>query len=212
MLSDIVGLIPNQEFYESDRFFGFVSNPILRRNIALLYRYTVFLIVLEEKRALPGGISYSIYKSIIINFATIVEGLIHYCIRMYIDGDIFKSTEVMPQKWVLEEPKVLFEFEKEDRRVCGGMQRKSYEPLTNKTKFQIINRVALKKKLLSKDLFEKAESLRKKRNKIHLMSLKDVDNYYEREDVKKSLRDMAEISVRVREKLENINVSSSDIE
>jgi len=61
--------------------FSFVQNEILRENIAIKMQYIVFLVSLEEEYELPGAVTYSTFKTVIIFTASIIEALVNYKIH-----------------------------------------------------------------------------------------------------------------------------------
>ena len=189
--------IPAQDFLK--KRFDWIDNEILKDNLAIAFQYIIFLILLEETVGLPGAISYSIYKDIILYTAAIVESCIHHCVGICLREGKIKSTDIMPWEWKMEPPKLLYKIN-EDRRVVGATAYKSHEKFNRNTRFLILNRAALQAEILNKGLFDKSENLRMKRNKIHLAGLKKVDDYYEKSDLDKVFSDTSEILERLKTK------------
>jgi hypothetical protein len=204
MSKDIVSHIPSQEALE--KRFLFIENDILRTNLVIAFRYIIFLIVLEDENVLPGAISYSIYKNIILYTATIVESCIHYCLKKNIESGAVKSPEIMPWEWKNDSCVELYKIS-EERRVYGAVRHKASERFTDKTQFQTINRAAYKAKILNKALFDKAENLRKKRNRIHLAGLKKTDDFYEKKDIQTVFGEAKALIEQIENKLEELNSS-----
>lgn len=174
--------IPSQSVLE--KRFVFIKNDVLRVNISIVFRYIVFLIgFLENSKKLPGSIVYSINKDIIISTAAIIESCIHYCIQQYIDKNIIKNDSIMPLDWKDKSCKDIYKIS-DNKKVCGIIKQRESEKFNDKIQFIILNRVAKKAGILSDSLFDEAESIRRKRNKIHLVALKKVDDFYDKKDVK----------------------------
>lgn len=194
----VVSKVPSQESLENG--LSFITNDILRANIAIAFRYIFFLLALEDAVELPGAISYSVYKDIILYTAAIVESCIHHCLRRYLDAGVVQSTDLMPSGWKDHACSVLYEIPN-NGRVCGVVRHKTHERFTTKTQFQTLNRAAKEAGILTEELFRKAESLRKKRNRIHLAGLEETDDFYEKSDVGTAFRTAENIIGRVDQKL-----------
>ncbi len=202
MKNDAVCHIPSQNILE--RRFSFVDNKILRTNIAIAFRYIIFLLTLESETKLPGAISYSIYKDVILYTATIIESCIHYCLRKSINSETVKSSSIMPWDWKDSKCVNLYKISKEEK-VCGVVRHKASEKFSHHTQFQTLNRAALKAGILNKTLFDKAENLRQKRNRIHLAGLKKSDDFYEKKDTQEAFEKAKVILERIEKKLSELS-------
>lgn len=158
--------IPEQ--IELEKRFEFIQDSTLRTNLAITFRYIIFLIGLTEHEPLPGPILYSIYKDMIVQTATIVESTTHYLLKSFIEAEKIKSSEVMDEEWKEEKCSILEEFDDGAKQVCGVVRHKTIKKLTKNTNFVELNRACLRGKLFSKKTFGAAENLRESRNKIHL--------------------------------------------
>lgn len=195
--------IPAQNVLE--KRFSFVKNDVLRVNISLVFRYIIFLIgLLENSKKLPGSIIYSINKDIIISTAAIIESCIHHCVHQYIDKDIIKSENIMSFSWKDKSCKDIYKIS-DNEKVCGVIKEKESEKFNDKIQFIALNRVAKKAGILSDSLFNEAERVRKKRNRIHLAALKEVDDYYSKKDVKNIFKASKEIIECIELKLKKID-------
>lgn len=67
-----------------EKRYLFVENEILRKNLSINLQYIVFLIKQEEDNELPGTITYSIYKNLILYTTSIIEGLLMYILKHYL--------------------------------------------------------------------------------------------------------------------------------
>lgn len=191
MINRVIRHIPSQKVLE--KRFSFIKNPILKTNLAIAFRYIIFLISLESEATLPGVISYSLYKDIILYTAAIVESCIHHCLKECIDCGEIKSSDVMPYEWKDSECSELYKIS-EDRRVCGVIRYRKSERFSTQTQFKTLNEVALRAKIFNRTLFDKVERLRKKRNRVHLAALKKVDDFYEKKDVQNAF-DIAKVII-----------------
>ena len=104
-MDDVLNKIPTQEI--SEKRFTFIKNITLRTNIVIAFRYMFFLLILNNENKLPGPISYSIYKDIIIYTATIAESVIHYCLGTLIERGKINAADFMPSEWKEESSKDL---------------------------------------------------------------------------------------------------------
>ena len=181
-MDNVLDKIPSQETVE--KRFLFIENLTLRTNVVIAFRYMFFLLILVNDTKLPGPISYSIYKDIILYTATIAESCIHYGLKRLIELGKTGNAEIMPEEW--KDSKCIDTYTiSSDEKVCGVVRHKTYERFSSNTQFQTLNRAALKAGLFNKGLFEEVEQLREKRNRIHLAGLTDVDDYYQKSDVTK---------------------------
>lgn len=189
-LSDRLNSIPEIEFLE-DRF-QFIENEVLRTNLSISFQYVIFLITMEEEITLQGPISYSIFKNIILNTAAIVEGSLHHLVGELIKRDELNPDKLFPKEEIYSNRKVLYKVS-DDTEICGIHFKRKSAKLKASTGFSDLNRACKRAKLFNEQLFLEVEELREKRNKIHLAGLKEVDNYYQKEDIQKALETVSKI-------------------
>lgn len=201
MKKEILKDIPAEAVLE--RRFAFLKEEILRTNVVIAFRYIIFLITLQEKLKFRSGIAYSIYKDIILYVASIVESCIHYTLQEFFNAGLIKKEDVMPSEWQEIFSKEIYKIS-DMQIVCGIIKEKKCEEFSKKTQFLIINRTAKKAGILTDGLFKRAEALRKKRNKIHLVGLEMADDYYDKTDIKSSFRTAKVILTHLEEKLKEI--------
>ena len=178
-----VDKIPSVEFLE-DRFV-FITDTALRQNLAINFQYIIFLISSEEEKDLPGPVSYSIFKNIILYTASIVEGVLHYTLERMIKAGKIIEDEVMPispEKWKWLDVKELYSIDK-NTAVCGGKRIRDKEKLSRNTQFITIIRAAAKAEIIDETLKISIDNLRELRNRIHLAGLSHVDNEYGKRDI-----------------------------
>ncbi len=188
-------LIPSQKIIE-DRF-KFIKDNLLRTNITISFRYILFLIILEEDKVkLPGAISYSIFKDIIVNTAAIVESCIHYCLKTAISLKKIEEKDIMDVEWKETMSKDLYKIS-EDEKVCGVIKHKQYESFEDNTQFASLNKAALRAKIFDKNIFDCADKIRKVRNRIHLAALKETDDFYQKKDVNDAFDNAKKIIDRI---------------
>jgi hypothetical protein len=160
--------------------FSFIQNETLRLNVVISFQYIVFLIALIDDLELEETtVSSSIYKNMIVQTGTIVESCIHYCLKKCIESGEIKSSDVMSEDWGIKEIKKIYNIS-DDEYVFGAVRYKKIEHLTDQTQSMAVNRAAKRAGILSEDIFEKTEKLRKLRNKIHLAGLQVVDGSYDK--------------------------------
>lgn len=175
--------IPEIEYLEER--FSFIQNNILRTNLSISFQYVIFLITLQEKVTLQGPVSYSIFKNVILNTASIVEGALHYMLDALIKKGILKEGKIMGVEQVYSNKKVLYKTQ-DSLEICGIHLREKPVKLRSNTNFMEINRACKRAGLLEDGLFQEVEELRDKRNKIHLAGLTRVDDFYDKHDVQNS--------------------------
>ena len=195
--------IPSLRSKELEGRFQFIKDGILRTNTALALQHIIVLIaIIDREKADKTTIASSIYKDMVVHYATIVESCIHYCLRRYIEEGRTKESRIMPKEWKVEESRMLYQISKK-RRVCGILEYEKAERLTKQTNFIVINRTSKKAGILTKKLFQKAEMLRETRNNIHLAGLRTVDSF-QKSDAQKASENMAQIVERVEKKLNEL--------
>jgi len=178
--------------------FGFVGDDILKENIIINTQYIVFLRSLDSKYEIPETVSYSVYKTIILYTASIVESIINYKLRELIKEGKIKNDQIMN----IEEKYIhiadLYNISPKEK-VCGIRKVKRRKQLVDDTIFIDLNKAAKRCNLFNERLFKKSEKLRKMRNKIHLSALSNVDDRYSQSDIDNSF----EIAKDVIERVEN---------
>ena len=201
MKSSLNITVPLQQ--DLEKRFEFINDKTLRTNIALTFKYIIFLINLEDEYELPGTLSYSIYKDIILYTATIIESCIHYCLRQFIIKKKVKESAIFPSDWKYKNCKELYKISKHEI-VVGAIKNKRNEKFSTNTQFQTLNKASLKASIFNKDLYEKADALRKQRNYIHLAALKEVDDLYEKKDIQEAFEYARAIIEQIEHKLSEL--------
>lgn len=192
--------IPEIEFLEER--FKFIENKILRTNLSISFQYIIFLITLEEEVTLQGPVSYSIFKNIVLNTASIIEGSLHYLLDTLIKQKQIDSEKIMSKENIYSNKKVLYTTD-DGMEICGVHFKKKSTKLKTNTNFIEINRACKRAKILNDKLFEEVEELRDRRNKIHLAGLSNVDDFYEKKDIQKAFDTASKILKLVEGRLEN---------
>ncbi|MDP2642690.1 MAG: hypothetical protein Q8P62_02510 [Candidatus Peregrinibacteria bacterium] len=179
-----------KKFYDSeiaevkaleDRF-NFIKNPVLRENVAINMQYIIFLLSIEAEYELPGAVTYSTFKTIIIFTASIVESLIHYKLSELIAEKKIEEDQIMGREKKYSQIKELYKISTTER-ICGVKEITNAKRLSDDTDFCELNKAAKRCKLFTEEIFQKAEKIRKMRNRIHPYSLKEVDDKYEKRDI-----------------------------
>jgi len=201
MKSSLNITVPLQQ--DLEKRFEFINDKTLRSNIALTFKYIIFLINLEDEYELPGTISYSIYKDIILHTAIVIESCIHHCLNQFISNGKVKESTILPSGWKYKSCKELYRISKQEV-VVGAIRNKSNEKFSANTQFQTLNKAALKASIFNKDLYEKADTLRKQRNYIHLAALKEIDDLYGKEDIQEAFNYAEVIIKQIEDKLSEL--------
>ena len=148
--------IPKIEFLEER--FKFIENKTLRTNLSISFQYVIFLITLEEEVTLQGPVSYSIFKNIVLNTASIIEGSLHYLLDTLIKQKQIDSEKIMSKEDIYSNKKVLYTTD-DGIEICGVHFKKKSAKLKTNTNFIEINRACKRAKILNDELFEEVDSL-----------------------------------------------------
>ncbi len=147
---------------------NFISNEILKTNIALTMQYIIELNEISKKEI---NIKSFIYKTIIIYSASIIEAVLHY----YLQNNIKK--EILEKEWTYSDIRILHEIKKNEQIIAGRRFKKKIKIKKN-IDFKKINEISLKFNIIDKIFFDKFEKVRKLRNRIHLSGLNNIDYNY----------------------------------
>ncbi len=181
-----------KQFYNSIKFveledlknnrFAFVKNEILRENIAIKMQYIVFLVSLEEEYELPGAVTYSTFKTIIIFTASIIEALVNYKLHELIEEGEVNEKTIMGKD---EKLSIVKKFQKVSatEEICGIKKTTKPKKLSERIDFQELNRAAKRSGLYTEAIFTKAEKIRETRNRLHPYALKEVDDKYSKDEI-----------------------------
>lgn len=179
---ETLGLIKFVETGDLQDRFAFVDNETLKANIAIKMKHIVFLVSLEEEYDLPGAITYSVFKTVIIYTASIIESLVHFKLRQLINEGRAEESKMMGNEKKYSNWNKLYEISRLEK-VFGVVETLKPKKLNSNTSFRDLNKVSKKVGLFDENLFEKSEEIRELRNRIHLYSLKDVDDQYSKNDI-----------------------------
>lgn len=197
-----LGRIKTQPAKNLEGNYSFISNTTLRSNLSIATQYLLFLISLDSEYELPGPVVYSVYKNIIVYIASLTEALISYTLKKLLDGNVIKNEDIMGFEWKRDKSKEIVTLD-DGRIVKGVIEHKVFNPLSTETQFIELNRAAKRATLFSESLFNNAEEIRKRRNRIHIAGLKDLDDNYSKSDVIDSVNKFTEIFGRTKEVLES---------
>ena len=194
--------LPKINFIEiktlSESRFDFVKNDILRENICITMQYVVFLNSFNKDYDLPGALSYSVFKTIIIYTASIIESLINYKLQELIRAKKVKESDLM-DKLVTYQcfKKTDYKLSDHETITAGIKKITKAKKLSDETILRDLNIAAKRAGLFDYKLFFEAEKIRKKRNNIHLTGLSDVDDRYTQKDVNDLFRSARKIIDRI---------------
>lgn len=196
MTDELLKGIPSLETLEAR--FDFIKNQTLRENVTIYFRYIIFLLALTEDEKLESLV-YSLYKDIIIYTASIVECTLEYTVKEFVIKGEAKD-DVFGFRWHFCEISPIHHECQEFREAhfCVAKKEKKYKWTSRELDFADINNAARAAKILDEALFKKADSLRNRRNHIHLASLdKSSNDYFKKKDVQDSLNDAHGIILKV---------------
>ena len=197
---DILDKVPSEKSLE--RNFLFIKDDLLRQNISITLRYITFLTVLQDSMKIKGTIQYSIYKTIILYTASIVECGLLYCLKEYKKNGLIKDSDIMRSEWKYDVKsiyKMPDSIKKEE--IIAGRRHEKFFNLTDNIQFKAISIASLKCEILNGILFKRVNDLRDNRNKIHLTGLREHNDYFSKKDINKAFTTSSRVLERVEEKL-----------
>lgn len=198
--------IPNVSFFE-DRFI-FVSNETLRLNLAKDFQYLVFLIaLLAEMDIEDTNIGSSIRRDMIVHSVSIIEALLFYVLKIYIEKDLILSKSVMPSDWKYENINVLYKIIENDKEVISGLRHKRHKDLTPQIRLDNLNEACKKANLIEESLYNEINEIRKLRNDIHLAGLTCI-NTVDKDTVDKVFSIAGKVKTAIQEKINALEVIS----
>jgi hypothetical protein len=164
--------------------FNYIEDLLLRKNIAIIFQYLLFLIALDENHSLPGAINYIIYKDMIIHTASITESLLCYGLRKAVEKGkaTIEAMDISEEKY--RDFKKLYEITSPNEILGGVIKTKKYlEP--KDMQFKDLIKASLHVGLINSSLESELTPIRQTRNNIHLSSLSTVDTSYSKATVTK---------------------------
>ena len=171
--------IPNIDALSQN--FTFIDDLTLRKNIAIVFQYIIFLITLEKNHSLPGAVSYVIYKDMIIHTASITESLLCYGLKKALEkGKTTIETMDIEENIYKDFIKIR---EISSTEIVGGVTKvkKYVEP--QDMQFNDLIPAAIHIGLINPAFENELKIIRQSRNRVHLSSLSRVDNLYTKEEV-----------------------------
>ena len=171
--------IPNIDALSQN--FTFIDDLTLRKNIAIVFQYIIFLITLEKNHSLPGAVSYVIYKDMIIHTASITESLLCYGLKKALEkGKTTIETMDIEENIYKDFIKIR---EISSTEIVGGVTKvkKYVEP--QDMQFNDLIPAAINIGLINPAFENELKIIRQSRNRVHLSSLSRVDNLYTKEEV-----------------------------
>lgn len=163
--------------------FSFIEDLVLRKNIAVILQYLIFLIKLEENHSLPGAISYIVFKDMIIHTASITEALLCYGLTAGIKKGKTSLEKMKIKDDKYKDFKSVYKITDTDEAGAIIQMRRLLSP--SEMQFNDLIPAARRSGLINTTLEGELTIIRKARNKIHLSSLTEVDNTYSKENANK---------------------------
>ena len=185
MKQEFLELMPPEASLEAR--FSFVDNDVLRSNIVIYFRYITFLLKLSEDKSIDA-LAYSLNKDIILYTASIIESLLEYTVsREILKGNaekkVFGKGEKVSALATIDHACASLEESNSKLQVIKKSWYFRYGT-NDRIDFKDITHAAKASGILDAAEYEAAESLRKKRNTIHISTLtRSSDDYFEKKDV-----------------------------
>lgn len=197
-MHNTISYLPDQEKIKER--FSFLTSPILLDNVAITYRYIVYLINLDINPDIPPAIKYSIRKDMIVQTASIVESCTYFVVWKHIEVGKFEEKDVMPYGWK-EIRCCSLGLLDHDKEVCGIVRQKKHQKFDHHTTFKTINDICKNQEIFSQAIWKHAEELRQARNKLHLAGLGSVDEVYTKIQVDDCMDMASKVIKRIEKKL-----------
>lgn len=162
--------------------FDFVEDDELRKNITICFQYIIFLVTVDVEVSPSGPIRYSLYRDVVIHTASIIESSLNHCLKKLFEKGEVKSTEVMPAEWKVTNIHPIYKIN-EDEKIIHGINKRAISQLRDNTQMKDIIKAAKKAGVLNEDLETKVDTIRERRNSIHLAGKESKDIYPEKEEI-----------------------------
>lgn len=179
-------------------FFDFVDDPALKKHLINAHELILELIFLTENTSYQEKetLLISIRKTIIIQIAALVEALLLWRLKK-----IEKNGEVViDDEWEYTNPHKIYEFVANEEIVWA--HRKQVKRKIDQLDFSRITQKCAKYKILkSKRLIEDITKIRKLRNNLHIGSLGELEEKYNRKDLEFCFSILERVVTRISAKL-----------
>ena len=159
----------------------YAVNENLRANIQ--WNIGLMIVQLRHAQKAKGRARSGYYKLDFMIGASIVEALVHALLLREIGEDGTIKTGKKEIYGCSPLPSNFYRSPEEELVIAK--RRDEVISLRRNTDFVILNRVCLNKGLFTKKFFDKVESIRTGRNKIHIQGLSYVDRSYTQHDMEK---------------------------
>jgi hypothetical protein len=184
-------------------YFHFIYDPILKGNLRI-----VFYHISELAMILYSGANItksSFRKTIIIYIASIVEAILLFLLK---EKNCNNKIEIKKDNWIYENVKKIYKLD-DEQDVIGAIRRKNIETKScDKLNFDEINKACLRQKIISKNVFGKADKIRKMRNGLHIGGLQEIQKDYSNADLDIAFDAMNEVII-LAQKIKNDNLKHS---
>lgn len=156
----------------------------------LLWNTNLFAIQIGHAKLVRGRARSGYYKAAYLQLSSVAEALA--CILLEKKLSELSAEAIPLDDWKCKNSHMLPSDITRDGVSVSICQR--YQPrfvLTDKTEFSRINRMCQTLGIITPKLYDKLEDIRKKRNKIHLKSLLQVERSWNKQDVKEASKVVA---------------------
>ncbi|MCX6717740.1 MAG: hypothetical protein NTU76_03650 [Candidatus Taylorbacteria bacterium] len=158
--------------------FSFVTDPIIKENLDTTFDHLLELLSLSESPVYPLNLRSGFRKTIIIYTASIIEALLFWMLR-----ERKTEEEIAEDEIEFKIIKIIYEINDDERIVLGKDCKKKNRYKFEKLNLNQINDLCQKNNLISKDIFNKVDKVRILRNRLHISTLKTVENEYSKTDL-----------------------------
>ncbi len=139
---------------------------------------------LLEAKSKPAKRRSGYYKAVFLFLASMVEAIAYFAIKkLHDEGLMIEHRYVYKNRIIHTLPKE-FNYQTPDQDKCLVICEKVKSPFKwdESIDFQSLNEIGKKYKIFTDRFHKKLESIRKKRNRIHMQTLKSKDHKYTKKD------------------------------
>src|SRR3989338_944395 len=158
--------------------FPFVEDDILRKNLDIAFDHIIELTSLSESPAYSDILKSSFRKTTIIYTASIVEALLLLLLKKQ------KTEEQLARRnEVFEVTKEIYDVNESERIALGKTVHRVEKFRFDKVNLDQINLLCRDHSLITKDIYQDVDRIRKLRNRLHIGTLTNIEEDYTKQDL-----------------------------
>lgn len=171
-----------------------IDEETLSRNVK--WHLVLIAVQIGHAKRKRGRARSGYYKLAMLLSASVVEALVHALLvkKLGANGVLFTG-----RKETFEHTPLPRKFFRDSDEVVICKRREEILPLSRNPEFVLLNKACFTQGVFQKRLFNKVETVRKMRNKIHIQGLKFIDRRYTEGEVKRISTIIDELLVALNE-------------